>query len=231
MKSKWYEYKEAAIALRKTGMSMTVIEEKLGIPRSTLSGWFKDIELSKDQQYKLMQSRKDGWERARKNAVIAHNKAKLERISLAEQQAKDTLEKISISNEIIELAFAMLYLGEGSKKRGTSIASSDPKILKFVTVALRRCFSITSEQLRCELHLRMDQNPVELKKFWSTQLNIPVKRFRYVAFDKRTEGKPTYESYKGVCVIYCSNIAIQRKLMYIYTLFCDRISKLSDEGA
>ena len=50
MISKWFELKDEAISLRKKGKSIRNIEERLKIPRSTLSGWLKNIELSKSQK-------------------------------------------------------------------------------------------------------------------------------------------------------------------------------------
>ena len=124
----------------------------------------------------------------------------------------------------------MLYFGEGAKNGGTSLASSDPAILRFVLVVLRRNYDVTPSMIRCDLHLRMDQDAVSLKRYWSQELDIPIERFKYVAFDKRSTGKATYSHYKGVCVLSCGNIAIQRKLMYLYTLFCEKITEL-DTGA
>jgi hypothetical protein len=230
MKSKWFHLKEEAIALRKIGTSMTVIERKLGIPRSTLSGWFKDIELSEDQRTKLMRNRHDGWARARVKAVESHQASKALRLLKAERDAKAVLERLEVNNDLLDLAFAMLYFGEGAKSGTTSIASSDPMILKFVLAVLARNYNVTSDQIRCDLHLRMDQDEFALKDYWSKVLNLPLSAFRYAAFDKRSAGKKTYDHYKGVCVISCGNIAIQRKLVYLYKLFCERITEL-DAGA
>lgn len=230
MKSKWFEYKEAAISLRKTGMSMTVIEGRLGIPRSTLSGWFKDVPLTEEQRVRLMKNKQDGWLKARANAIESHRAAKLLRLKKAKEEAQITLEKIEITDAVLDLTFAMLYFGEGAKTDITSLASSDPTILRFVLGVLKRNYNVTSKMVHCDLHLRMDQDSNMLKKYWSEELKIPIDRFRYVAYDKRSAGKPTYDHYKGVCVISCGNIAIQRKLMYLYTLFCEKITQL-DMGA
>jgi hypothetical protein len=73
---------------------------------------------------------------------------------------------------------------------------------------LRRNYGILPENLRCNLHLRMDQDAAQLKKYWAGELSIPLERFKYVAFDKRSAGKVTYAQYNGVCVINCGNIAI-----------------------
>lgn len=230
MKSKWFELKETAITLRKKGTSMTVIERKLGIPRSTLSGWFKTIELTEEQRLSLMKNKQDGWAKARVNAVKAHRDQKTLRLLKAKQEAIETLGKIDLTDEVLDLAFAMLYLGEGAKSGTTSIASSDPVILKFVLTVLKRNYGVTTDMIRCDLHLRMDQDTNTLKAYWSNQLDIPIERFKYAAFDKRSEGKPTYDHYKGVCVITCGNIAIQRKLIYLYNLFCDKVAAM-DVGA
>ena len=96
-KSKWFEYKEAAISLRKTGMSMTVIERRLGIPRSTLSGWFKDVVLSEEQRVSLMKNKQDGWLKARANAVESHKAQKAARLLEAKQSALEASSKLHIA--------------------------------------------------------------------------------------------------------------------------------------
>lgn len=230
MRSQWYEYKEAAIALRRTGMSMTLIEQKLGIPRSTLSGWFKNVLLTEAQRTKLMNNSRDGWQKARENAVKAHNQAKADRLARAKLSAEETLSKIDISNEVMDLAFAMLYLGEGAKNGTTSIANSDSKVLKFVIKVLEINYGVLPIDIKCDLHLRADQDPETIKKYWAQELGIPLQNFRKAYLDQRTVGRSTYEHYKGVCVLYCGSIAIQRKLVYLYNLFCKRITEL-DGGA
>lgn len=226
MRSKWFEYKETAIAMRKSGMSMTVIEKRLGIARSTLSGWFKDVKITEEQRLRLMQGRRDGWAKARARAAESHRAQKSLRLLEANKKATEVINRIELTEDVLDLAFAMLYFGEGAKSNSTSLASSDPKILKFVMTVLKRNYNVSADMVRCDLHLRMDQNPDKLKKYWSKELGIPPDRFRYVAFDKRSEGKETYAHYKGVCVLYCGSIAIQRKLIYLYNLFCEKVAML-----
>jgi hypothetical protein len=96
MKSQWFDLKETVTALRKEGISMTVIERKYGIPRSTLSGWFKNVELTEEQRVVLMRNRKDGWAKARANAVESHKAQKALRLLNAKQEAINTLDKIEL---------------------------------------------------------------------------------------------------------------------------------------
>jgi len=133
MKSRWFELKPEAIKLRKEGFSIGKIERRLGVPRSTLSGWLKGIELSKKQKDKLMRDWRNALVKAREKAVLWHNALKEKRLKLAEEQALKIVKTIDISDKkILELALAILYMGEGTKKKlETSIGNSDPLILKF----------------------------------------------------------------------------------------------------
>lgn len=118
MRSKWELLKPEAIRLRKNGLSIGSIEHKLGIPRSTLSGWFKHVTLTKLQRQKLHRNWQNALVKARKKAVIWHNQQKQERMHRAKQEAAKVLENIDTTNtHVIELALAVLYLAEGSKKK------------------------------------------------------------------------------------------------------------------
>lgn len=213
--------------MRRNGASIRDVERKLGIPRSTLSGWFRDIYISPRHQNVLEKRGKKSLAKARLEAAKWHNQQKRERLKLAERSAQESLATIDTQqNEIIELALAMLYLGEGAKtKSRTAMGNSDPMILKFFVRAIQKLYDLSPEDFRCHLHLRYDQNPEKLKRYWSRTLKIPLCNFRKPIIDKRTSGSPTYPHYRGVCAVDCSHVAIQRKLMYISTAFCEQIAE------
>jgi hypothetical protein len=225
MKSKWYELKENAIKLREKGFSIVRIENLLGIPRSTLSGWFRNIELTKKQKDKLLENQINALVKARKKAVLWHNAQKQKRLVEAENAAKETLEGIAITNKaFFELALAFLYLGEGSKKNvETSLGSSDPMILNFFLTGLKNIYKIDIAKIRCELYLRADQDIDKIKSYWSKVLNLPKSSFKQVNVDKRTKGVKTYSYYKGVCNLRCGNVAIRRKLISLANLYCEKV--------
>lgn len=225
MRSQWYELKEIACELRRQGVSMSTIEKEYGISRSTLSGWFKNIVLSDEQRIRLTKNSRDGWKKARVSAVKWHNKQKAERLELAEIQAKTTLDKLILTPEVLDITLAMLYLGEGAKSGSTSIANSNPTVLRFVLSILYANYKVTPDIIRCDLHLRSDQDGEKLKLYWSKELQLPLQNFKYIAYDKRSQGKPTYDHYKGVCVITCHQVAIQRKLIALYNQFCEKVSQ------
>ena len=223
MKSQWFESKQKAISLRKEGLSIREIEKLLLIPRSTLSGWLKEVELTEVQRTRLKQSSDLSLVKARVKASQWHRSQKEQRLQIAKVDAEFVLKEIEINDNTVELALAMLYLGEGAKSGTTAIGNSNPLIMKFFLTILIRKYKVDPSKIRFDLHIRHDQDPQEIKKYWSKELDVPLDSFKYVVADKRTVGKVSYPHYKGVCIINCGNVAIQRKLIYLYNLFCQKV--------
>ena len=204
---------------------MTVIEREFNIPRSTLSGWFKDIELSEAQRTRLMRNSQDGWKKAREKAVISKGIAKAKRIARAEQHAKNTFSALPNSSEaVLELALAMLYFGEGSKKNTTSMGASDSKMLIFFIESVEKLYSKNRNSFRYDLHLRDDQDEAAMRKYWSSRLKINPEKISYIVKDKRTKGKPTKNNYRGVCLVTVGDISIQRRLIALYNIYCSEVT-------
>jgi hypothetical protein len=225
MRSKWYELKDRAIGLRKQGISIRRIESKLGIPRSTLSGWFRDVVLTEKQKEKLAQDHIAHLKVARKKAVAWHNAQKKARMIEALHQAEKTLASLKTDKkEVLDLALAMLYLGEGFKRSDyTGIGNSNPLILKFFIAVLRHNYLVKIEDIQCKLHLRADQDSNSMKRYWSKELQLPLNNFKSAYFDQRTKGSKTYPTYKGVCVVRCGHVVIQRKLLALSVLFSEQV--------
>ena len=216
----WYDLKPRAIKMRENGASIRKVEKLLKIPRSTLSGWFRSIELTKNQKRKLNNNWLNALNNARKKAVLWHNHQKELRIKAAQREAMEILNRINTTdNHIIELAIAMLYLGEGSKTQTTSMANSNSLIIQFFIKSLEKIYKINKNTLKYELHLRSNQNELQAIDYWSNELGINNNLFTFIK-DKRIAKTATYPKYKGVCVVICGRIAIQRRLMHLGQEFC-----------
>lgn len=227
MLSRWQHVKQRAISMRRHGASVRDIEKRLGVQRSTLSYWFTKVPLSK-HHLKLLKKRADNaLVKARVEAVKWHNAQKAARMDLACTQAIKTIKNIDFNDDAIaELALAILYLGEGAKKSvATGLGNSDPLVLRFFISMLQRLYNVPVSDMRCYLHLRADQDPKKMIRYWSSALEIPPRNFRKPILDKRTAGRATYPHYKGVCIIECARVAIQRKLVYIANMFCNQITE------
>jgi len=228
MSSRWFDIKDKALDLRQKGKSIRYVEMRLGIPRSTLSGWFKNITLT-DTQLKILEAQhQKGMIKGRKKAVLWHNKQKELRIKLAHEQAIETLKKIDFNNNnVLEVALAMLYLGEGSKDNSTSIGNTNPLILKFFISSMTKIFKIEKNNITCELHLRSDQKVDKIIKYWSKQLNIPREKFSAVK-DKRIVKSKTYPNYHGVCVVRCAGMAALRRIVHLGEEFSKMVVNTMD---
>lgn len=213
--------------MRKRGASIREIESKLGIPRSTLSLWLSRIPISEQVKKSLKRRADQALFKARVEAVKWHNAQKATRIAQAQKDAARSLAKIDINqSEIIELALAMLYLGEGSKKNAqTSMGNSNPLILRFFVQSIQRLYNLSPSDFTCHLHLRADQDADRLTRYWSRVLAIPRRNFWKPVVDLRTTGSRSYPEYKGVCAVSCSRVAIQRKLLYIANAFAENASE------
>ncbi len=215
MKSKWFNLKDKAITLRKKGYSIKNIESKLKIPRSTLSGWFKNVKLTQKQKDQLLLNWKNGLIIAQKKGGQWHYEQGQKRREKIRREVKEFTSTIRINKPIGELILATFYLAEGSKTENSfGIANSNPKILKGIINLLRFLYILDESKFRCSLHLRKDQEEKSLKTFWSNTLNIPESKFTKSQFDKRTI-KKTYSHYKGVCVVNYFDMALQRRVLYI----------------
>lgn len=60
-------------------------------------------------------------------------------------------------------------------------------------------------------------------QYWSKELGIAPNKFNTWK-DKRTAKPKTYPDYKGVCVVRCGNLAIQRRIVYLSKEFCKIIT-------
>jgi hypothetical protein len=227
MKSQWIELKEAAVALRQSGQSLKTIHHNLGIPLSTLSGWLKNTEISNEQRAQLKQNKEEAWKRAHQKAADWHRTQKVLRDLKAKQDAKKTIEQLEITDEILDVTLAILIFGNGPRGEKTPISSSSPTTLRFILAVLHKNYGIDLKTIRCDLNLRSDQDSDSLKDFWAKALTISPSQFKSINIDGRTVDNPTKAGYKGVCVVSFSSVAIQRKLRYLYTLFCERIADVN----
>ncbi len=218
MYSKWFHLKPAAEKLRKSGASLRDVEKKLEIPRSTLSGWFRHVELTDKQKLRLKNRKAEALVFARKKAVEVHRAARERAIQDAQKRAQVIFESSDVRKReaVQKIALAALYLGEGFKRSaGLGLGNSDVRIVKFFVDCLRSVYGIPAEKMRCELYLRSDQSVKNEKRYWSKALKVPISRFTFASVDSRTKGKKTFVGYHGVCAVRCGAVEIEREIMYL----------------
>jgi len=211
--------KQKAIALRKQGKSFKEISVALGIPipKSTLSGWCRNIEIPPDIKKQFSIDNKRRLENGRNTALI--NRAINRRKYFADLKRRNSsLSNALINHDTSKIALAMLFIAEGSKNKKGSLVfcNADPFVIELFLHLLRSCYKLNEERLHCTVQCRADQNVTQLIAFWSEITGIPDNRFYKTQIDRRTIGKPTKKiGYKGVCRIDLFSAEIFHELMLI----------------
>lgn len=158
--------------MRRKGMSYGEIQERLSVPKSTLSAWLRHIPLSEKDRARLYTARI-------KNMVRGANSNQVRRMSEIEKIIKAASEEISrpLSADSRRLLGAALYWGEGSKGGAITITNSDPVLIAFMVSWLTESFCVRPNTLRAWLNIYPQQDENTLKRFWSSMTGIPVSRF------------------------------------------------------
>ena len=85
---------------------------------------------------------------------------------------------LTIAEEQLRIAGAMLYWAEGSKNRTTvDLANSDPRLIALFVTFLRNICGVAEERLRVHLYAYADQDIESLKAFWSEVTGIASQQF------------------------------------------------------
>jgi transcriptional regulator with XRE-family HTH domain len=171
------EAQNRARDLRAQGWTYKEICDELGVSRSSVSLWVRDVEFDRA-----------AWEeRAHNNYVNGNHGPRLNRTH-AQRQAKESeitrlrrkgVERIGrLTEREFLIAGAMLYAGEGFKTESAAgVANSDPRLLLFFVTWLRRFFPIDERRLRVRLYLHAGLDLEAASNFWSELLHIPLAQF------------------------------------------------------
>jgi transcriptional regulator with XRE-family HTH domain len=154
--------------LRAAGCSVKEIERRLGVARSSVGRWVKDVELRDDQRRALAARVTEGRLQA------AERKAKAARAVRADYQEQGR--RFARQRDGSYAAGCMLYWAEGEKNRcRLSVSNSDVELLRFFVSFLRTHFDVPFEAMRIHCHLFADhgERQREIEEFWLTALGLP----------------------------------------------------------
>lgn len=173
--------KQKAIYYRKKGYSYNMISQKLGISKSTLSDWLKELPYYPNET--VIKRIKEG---PAKSGQIRHNQ-KVANILKMKKLAQQELGKLTKRD--LWLLGIGLYLGEGSKSsNGTiRIINSNPDIIKLAIKWFKNICGLTVKNLNLAIHLYPDNNIKKSINFWSKTTGIPKNQFGKTQIDIRTK--------------------------------------------
>lgn len=170
---------QKAIYYRKKGYSYNMISQKLGLAKSTLSDWLKEIPFTPNKEVIARIGK------ARVKSAKFKNKQKLENIKEMRALAKKELKKLSKRD--LWLLGIGLYWGEGAKScEGIELMNSDPEIIKIIIKWFKEICGLSIENFAATIHGYPDTNIKKSTDYWSKITNIPKNQFKKSQIDKRT---------------------------------------------
>jgi transcriptional regulator with XRE-family HTH domain len=202
---------ERARELRAQGWTYTEIMAELGVSKSSVSLWCRDVPV--DEAVWSARARANRNEGARNRAPNRLQVAKQAEIEACRRQAAALIGELSDRDLLI--AGAALYAGEGSKTDGYGVrfANSDPRMISLFMAWFRRFCEVDESRLRMRLYLHQGLDLDGANRHWSKVTGIPVAQFirAYRAIPDPSIRR-TKHQYGCATVIY-SSAAAHRLLM------------------
>jgi hypothetical protein len=163
--------------LRAQGWTYTEIMEELGVAKSSVSLWCRDVEVD---EVKLAERRRDrhlaGNQGARQRGPNRLQRAKRQEIDGLRIEAVERLGPLDDRDLLV--AGAALYAGEGAKRDGAvRFANSDPRMIALFLRWFRSCFAVEESRLRLRLYLHEGLDLAEANAFWADLTAIPTTQF------------------------------------------------------
>jgi len=153
--------------LRRAGLPLAEIAAALGVSKSSVSLWVRDVEFAGPVVRPARGRRRDP------NALQRRKQGEIERL-LEEGRARVG----RLSEREFLVAGVALYAGEGAKRDGAvKFANSDPRMLAFFCSWLRHFFPIDESRLRVHLYLHQGLDLAAAIAFWSALTDIPASQF------------------------------------------------------
>ncbi len=202
--------RDEALNLKRRGYSLSEINLKLKVPKTTISDWSRNIKLNKKAEDRLLSKIKRGQllgaESKRLRVSVTNNRYLIE--------AKSQLNQLSIDKISSKFICSLLYWCEGAKDQygGVRFTNSDPLVIKTFLKLFRNSFDLDERKFRVGLHLHKYHNINKQLEFWSQETNIPKKQF-IRPYLKSNTGHRVRKNYPGCATIYYYSNDISRLLL------------------
>ena len=156
--------RERARQLRRQGWTMPDIAAELGVSRSSVSLWTRDVEVEMGP---------------RRVVTPRPNRLRARRLAEVDEMNAWGAERLgSLGEQAFLAAGAALYAGEGAKRdRRVSFANSDPAMIAFFLAWLRTLFALDESRLRLRLYLHQGLDLDAANAHWSAVTAIPSSQF------------------------------------------------------
>ena len=203
--------RDRAIVLRKEGESMGEIARKLGVAKSSVSFWVRDIQLTDVQRKRLIRNgfSVDAVEKRRLHRLET---TRLQRLALMKEAARDLR---NLPPYALRLVGAALYWGEGGKTgNAVRVSNSDPAVIRIMMRFFKEVCAVQETKFRGHVHTFSHLNATHAEKYWSQVSGIPRSRFFKTYSKPSIAGKKKRDTLPyGTFQIYVHDTRLFFKIM------------------
>jgi transcriptional regulator with XRE-family HTH domain len=197
---------------REQGLTIKEIAERLGVAKSSVSRWVRDVDLTA-AQHEALRLRNPAYNHQMNGALAQAEAARWRR---AETQ-KAGRARAQAGDPTFVLG-CMLYWAEGDKARNAvRFTNSDPDMVRFFVSFLRKCFDVPSEKIRVRCYLypdhRCDQERIE--EFWLDLLDlarISLCRSTVNSYSRASKRKRKGLLPYGTCLVTVNDTSIAQQI-------------------
>lgn len=166
--------KTKALRLRQSGYSIKEIAAEVGVARSSVSLWVREIQLTEEQSSKLA-AKPFTSASVEKRRVTRLANEKEKRLKII-QQAKNEI--TTITNKDLWLIGVMLYWAEGGKtQRIVRFSNGDPEMIRIIMCFFRTVCKVPEDKFRGYIHIHPHLDYRSAEKYWSEISNIRLEQF------------------------------------------------------
>lgn len=186
--------------MRRAGLGIKTIANRLNVSSSTTSLWCRDIELTDAQMTKLGKNSRDPYYGKRKDYLLKIKNFQAKKLESIRQKSLEMVG--AISSRDVFISGIALYWAEGFKKdKQVGFANTDPVMIRVFIRWLNSC-GVGLERLRFRVGINehYSNKTDDIEDFWVRALKISKKQFQKPFFQK-TIWKKEYENpqeYHGV---------------------------------
>jgi hypothetical protein len=193
-----------ARALRARNRTLADIATTLGVSKSSVSIWVRDVPFTPSLQLR-------GVRGPHRRPHPAHE-AKLRQIEELNRQGIERIGQLSEKEFLV--AGLALYAGEGAKGDGAvQFANTDPTMIRFFCAWLRGFFAVDESRLRARVYLHQGLDLEAAETFWSELTGVPRDQFRQ-AHRAEPDATIRHNKHEHGCayVYYCCSMT-HRQIM------------------
>jgi hypothetical protein len=158
--------RQQARQLRRAGLPLAEIAGRLGVSKSSVSLWVRDVAFEP----------RAGPVRGRRRAPNALQRRRQAETDRLVEEGRARIGRLSEREFLV--AGVALYAGEGSKQDGrVRFVNSDPRMVFFFCSWLRHVYEVDESRLRLVLYLHQGLDLSASMAYWSTLTGIPESQF------------------------------------------------------